>query len=1150
MIPAPENARLKPRIRPGALALSGMVGLLIAPPATAQDTDDQNVVTLSPFVVSTSEDDIGYYASNTLAGSRLNTRLEDIAASITVVTKQQMEDTGATSFNDVFLYEANTEGAWNYTPIEVNRGGIKDRVGGSATNGLTANNATTANRIRGLSSPDFAWNYYPSLARIPADAYNLRSIEINRGPNSLLYSLGSPAGIVNQTVGYALLGEDQSELVLRAGTNGYRGSISTNQTFADDRVAIYVAALYDEVDFTREPSYDKTERFTGSITAQPFKGTTIRALVESYDNESRLPNYILPRDGITPWLEAGRPVWNPITREVTFLDTGEVRGPYTTDLSVGGFSGDRVLDNPDSPMYVPGLGWQDYGRPAMYVHPNGEWDWRQRQASVFPAGVDREPFLNADPARRAFYDRRTTSSILPVTPSNFFSNWTAPSLTNKKLYDWEEINLNAPNFGEFEAMTYNVELEQRILDNLYISGGWFKQSLDTFEFYPLAQQQPLTVFVDTNTHHIDGTVNPNFLKPYIDDYQQDLVTAPQDREVYRAQLAYDLDLTDRDDALRWLGRHRLMGLYQNQEDYNAYNRHRIALVEPTDAPWVADDKPSNFAYAYNTSSNRRYYFLGEDARITHAPATWFGVPGYGGVSQGKIRTYDWEAGSFYDANATLETVWFDAGDGISVDHIKIESYAAALQSYFLNERIITLAGIRHDNYKARANTLAGYSREELYPAPDYRLANPDELRGNFLDWQGFNETTTTLGVVVSPLEWLKLHYNKSENFVPPSGQAFDIFENELSKPSGEGEDYGVSIHMFNNKLVARLNFFEVSQQNERAGQARTLLDRTVRMDTEIFERWAETVVRIRSGQDPSSPGFRNADHPDYRPLTNEQQSQIEALTGVPFDWPAFPIESTQTNEAEGIEFELIYNPIPNWNMKFVFSRQESGYQTIMPEYDEWIATRMPLWQAARAPDLDQVYTLDGGNTIYVGDFWNGYGFGEIPSHPNQNEWNQTVGAFYDSSVDAIVAEARQLQGAAPFGQRKWRATFITNYRFIEGVLENFGIGGAIRMEDKAVIGYYGAVNENGQYFRTDPSRPIYDTDVGVSRLDDLTHIDLWFSYDLSLFGDKVDARIQLNIRNLFGDEELLPVYANWDGSVANYRITQPREIFVTTRFRF
>lgn len=64
---------------------------------------DSEIFELSPFAVVTSDSDIGYHAENTLAGSRLNTNVSDLASSITIVTRQQMEDTGSLDINDIFL---------------------------------------------------------------------------------------------------------------------------------------------------------------------------------------------------------------------------------------------------------------------------------------------------------------------------------------------------------------------------------------------------------------------------------------------------------------------------------------------------------------------------------------------------------------------------------------------------------------------------------------------------------------------------------------------------------------------------------------------------------------------------------------------------------------------------------------------------------------------------------------------------------------------------------------------------------------------------------------------------------------------------------------------------------------------------------------
>lgn len=46
------------------------------------------IVSLSPFEVV--DNNRGYYAANTMSGTRINSKIEDLASSITVVTREQM----------------------------------------------------------------------------------------------------------------------------------------------------------------------------------------------------------------------------------------------------------------------------------------------------------------------------------------------------------------------------------------------------------------------------------------------------------------------------------------------------------------------------------------------------------------------------------------------------------------------------------------------------------------------------------------------------------------------------------------------------------------------------------------------------------------------------------------------------------------------------------------------------------------------------------------------------------------------------------------------------------------------------------------------------------------------------------------------------
>src|SRR5207302_1611108 len=90
----------------GLTALLGIFAHAFA--AETAKPDEEKVVTLSPFEVVS--DNNGYYGANTMSGTRLNSKIEDLGASITVVTKQQMQDFALLDINDIFNYEAGTEG--------------------------------------------------------------------------------------------------------------------------------------------------------------------------------------------------------------------------------------------------------------------------------------------------------------------------------------------------------------------------------------------------------------------------------------------------------------------------------------------------------------------------------------------------------------------------------------------------------------------------------------------------------------------------------------------------------------------------------------------------------------------------------------------------------------------------------------------------------------------------------------------------------------------------------------------------------------------------------------------------------------------------------------------------------------------------------
>jgi outer membrane receptor protein involved in Fe transport len=140
---------------------------------------------MSVFEVS-DDNDKGYLATFAMSGTRLNSKIEDLAASLSVVTRQQLMDTAAVDINDVFMYEANTEGTAQWTSFANDRGTISDDIQADPTG---------ATRMRGLTSANTAVGGIAST--LPFDTYNIESVEISRGPNSSVFGLGNTGGGVN-----------------------------------------------------------------------------------------------------------------------------------------------------------------------------------------------------------------------------------------------------------------------------------------------------------------------------------------------------------------------------------------------------------------------------------------------------------------------------------------------------------------------------------------------------------------------------------------------------------------------------------------------------------------------------------------------------------------------------------------------------------------------------------------------------------------------------------------------------------------------------------------------------------------------------------------------------------------------------------------
>src|SRR5688572_10856686 len=77
----------------------------VAPKPVSRDTANDEMVTLSPFIIST-ESDSGWSANDTLSATRTKQALKDVPVNIDAITADFMEDLGLFTVDDIANYVA------------------------------------------------------------------------------------------------------------------------------------------------------------------------------------------------------------------------------------------------------------------------------------------------------------------------------------------------------------------------------------------------------------------------------------------------------------------------------------------------------------------------------------------------------------------------------------------------------------------------------------------------------------------------------------------------------------------------------------------------------------------------------------------------------------------------------------------------------------------------------------------------------------------------------------------------------------------------------------------------------------------------------------------------------------------------------------
>lgn len=176
----------------------------------------------------------GYVATSTSVATKVNTPLIDIPQSVSVVTKELIEDQNPQNLTDVTRYVPS---------VAVHQGeGNRDEL-----------------VIRGVdSSANFFVNGFRDDVQYYRDLYNTQSMEILKGPSALTFGRGSGGGLVNRT-----LKEADGNRVYEV--TGQTGSYSDRRVTVDagqavnDKFAARLNMTYEASGTFRD--YGKLERY-------------------------------------------------------------------------------------------------------------------------------------------------------------------------------------------------------------------------------------------------------------------------------------------------------------------------------------------------------------------------------------------------------------------------------------------------------------------------------------------------------------------------------------------------------------------------------------------------------------------------------------------------------------------------------------------------------------------------------------------------------------------------------------------------------------------------------------------------------------------------------------------------------------------------
>ncbi len=1143
----------------GLFAGAGLHAQLATAPAapatpTAQKSleKEDEVVELSPFVVTSSEA-VGYQATSTLAGTRLNTSLKEVGAAVSVYTAEFLQDINVSKLEDILTYTAGTEGGGqngNFSGISTE--GLAGSTNASANSGDARDNPSDVNRVRALAQATRTRDFFPS--DIPSDGYNFDTVTINRGPNAILAGVGNAGGIIDSALRKATF-KDSYRAVLRFGSYGtHRQELHINKVIIPQKLAVRVDLMNEHQVFRQNPAYSDDRRFYAAMTyrlhepkrnrAGVLGRSTLRANFEMGEIKGVPPNPLSPLSTIDQWFGYSNPALNN-----WYVDAST---PYR-NTATNGIANPRVFDRNGNLIAPPGTTYNQAALTTLFRDTFGITNFQgsplfRNWALIFAdpnssrAGVGLsgsalssiQGFQGTIPGGNAF----DPGGALRATGDRYrgVAGFYRTQLRDRNVFDYfNHLLTGIFDYREQEFDATDVRFEQLLFGGKAgFEVAYNQQSFDRTRNFPIAGGEE-EIYIDVNKFlsirdpNGNRIENPNFGRPFINssDVFRDQANSIE-RQAYQLTgfLKHDFSGSESPWA-RMLGRHTVSALLFKTDIDRTSRFYRSTWdpageLNPTTSTAAG---PGLFASQVNG-----WFYLGDsvanlssaaDVRLRPISAQ---LPQYGQAYT--LRIYDPVSRTFRTGTSTPLRIL----NRIPIQKEDLSSTAFGLQSNWLKDHVATVVGWREDRDR---NITA------LTP-PTLPTGSLDESQITFVPSVSSVVRTWTKSVVgVLPYRLpgdteVRAFWNDSGNF-NPIGQRRNIWNEELGSPTATTEEYGIMISALRGKLDLRVNRYRTEITSQTIGSFNPYGYISTMIQRMLAARDANLV--------PANFGYGSAGHTFnnfsdvalafYETIPQRLKSNIGpdknfnprfTGSGATLQWEPdnfVGLASVSDTRSTGTEFEATINPTRNWRISLNYVRNEAVKDDVAIEElafaAEWRKNLESMYGGAlRNGHRQPTSVVTGDNTF----------------------WSQ-----YNAETLLAIRTANALSGTPSPEIRKWRMNLVTRYDFRSGLLKGVNIGGAFRTQAKAIIGFPLVTNADGLSV-SDLANPYY----GPSEV----NIDASIGYTrrFKFVGHDLTWNINLNVRNLNAKDEVIPIAANADGTWGVFRVPPDRLWAVSNSIAF